>query len=402
MDKKYILSIDPFNSEDSSSPVNDKTKAIFDHNVKLSKYPDKSRLIQDYSHFALKGLLDNDCKFNYITIDGSHLSKEVLLDAKLCFELLEEGGILFFDDYLGGDDSRETNVSYPKIGIDLFLNGYKNNYTILYSGYHLVIQKKSKPVNDIKIFDCFPFFNELDMLKLRLEELKNVVDTFVLVESKYTFNGETKPLYFDLNKDKFTEYNIVHLVIDNTPDTNAWNNEAFQRNFAQSYLLEHITENDVVSLCDLDEIPDPELLRIIKSNGCFVPGYLEMDFYYYNTDWLKKTKWTRASLVSQKELDIWRLEDIRNGKAFIFPIENSGWHFSYFMSPELISQKIKSFSHQEFNKEEFLTIGHIKHCIDQGIDLFNRGENENLVRRTFQKLPKKINILNKTSTSYAS
>lgn len=27
-----------------------------------------------------------------------------------------------------------------------------------------------------KIFDCFLFFNELDMLKMRFEELKDVVD----------------------------------------------------------------------------------------------------------------------------------------------------------------------------------------------------------------------------------
>ncbi|MBW2533223.1 MAG: glycosyl transferase GT17 family protein, partial [Deltaproteobacteria bacterium] len=42
------------------------------------------------------------------------------------------------------------------------------------------------------IYDCFPFFNELDLLKIRLEELRPVVDRFVLVEATRTFGGAVK------------------------------------------------------------------------------------------------------------------------------------------------------------------------------------------------------------------
>lgn len=50
------------------------------------------------------------------------------------------------------------------------------------------------------IYDCFIFFNELDILELRLKELGHVVDKFVLVEANRTFQNGPKPYYFEENK----------------------------------------------------------------------------------------------------------------------------------------------------------------------------------------------------------
>ncbi len=50
------------------------------------------------------------------------------------------------------------------------------------------------------IYDCFLFFNEFKILRLRLQELKDVVDQFVLVESTRTFSNKPKPLFFEQNK----------------------------------------------------------------------------------------------------------------------------------------------------------------------------------------------------------
>ena len=54
-----------------------------------------------------------------------------------------------------------------------------------------------------KIYDCFNFFNELDLLELRMEILKDHVDKFVIVESTVTFSGKNKHLYFEENKNYF-------------------------------------------------------------------------------------------------------------------------------------------------------------------------------------------------------
>lgn len=45
------------------------------------------------------------------------------------------------------------------------------------------------------IYDCFSFFNELDLLEIRLNVLKDVVDRFVLVEAGETHAGKPKPFY---------------------------------------------------------------------------------------------------------------------------------------------------------------------------------------------------------------
>ena len=52
------------------------------------------------------------------------------------------------------------------------------------------------------IIDCFPFFNELDLLEIRLRLLDDIVDKVVLVESTRTFSLNKKKLYYNENKEK--------------------------------------------------------------------------------------------------------------------------------------------------------------------------------------------------------
>ena len=47
------------------------------------------------------------------------------------------------------------------------------------------------------IYDGFMFFNELDILSIRLHTLDPFVEKFILVESTHTHSGRKKPLYFD-------------------------------------------------------------------------------------------------------------------------------------------------------------------------------------------------------------
>ena len=250
-------------------------------------------------------------------------------------------------------------------------------------------------MNKRKIFDCFLFFNELDMLKMRFEELKDVVEIFVLVESRFTFSGQPKPLYFEQNKNRFKDYNVIHIIAEDSNSPSPWLNEHFQRTFPSKYLMENMKFNDLVCLCDLDEIPSPEVLSKIKKGEISAPGYLEMDLYYYNFNWIKKSKWARASIVTLDEIKSFNIGQIRSGQSQIQIIKDSGWHLSYFMSPELIQEKIKSFSHQEFNSAEYLDINNITKAIDSGLDLFKRGEHQDLVPRTTQTLPKNAAVLDK-------
>jgi beta-1,4-mannosyl-glycoprotein beta-1,4-N-acetylglucosaminyltransferase len=248
-------------------------------------------------------------------------------------------------------------------------------------------------VNKRRIFDCFLFNNEIDMLKLRLEELKDVVDIFVLVESKYTFSGKSKPLHFELVKNEFLKYNIQHITLTEPPAEDAWSNEAFQRNAPLEYLKQNMLPDDVALLCDLDEIPNSAAVQDIRNKTIPVPIYFCMDFYYYNFNWIKKTPWVRASAVTLDTLIKYDIEKIRNLQAEISnAAKPGGWHLSYFMSPESIREKIKAFSHQEWNKEQYLNLDSIIAAINSGKDLFSRGDHEDLIPWTGQMLPKNKDI----------
>ena len=71
----------------------------------------------------------------------------------------------------------------------------------------------------MKTYDIFTLNNELDMLELRLNILNDYVDYFVIVEATETFTGVDKPLYYQLNKERFSEFEhkIIHFVIKDTP-----------------------------------------------------------------------------------------------------------------------------------------------------------------------------------------
>ena len=51
----------------------------------------------------------------------------------------------------------------------------------------------------MKIYDCFQFFNEENILDLRLNILDEFVNFFVIVESTTDHQGNTRKLNFDIN-----------------------------------------------------------------------------------------------------------------------------------------------------------------------------------------------------------
>src|SRR5579884_2037055 len=111
---------------------------------------------------------------------------------------------------------------------------------------------------ELMIFDAFLFFDELKILKLRLEELGDVVDRFVLVESTRTFSNRSKPLHFLDNQHLFRKYasKIRHVVVEDMPERyeSAWDVEAFQRN-AILRGIEGAAPDDLIIISDVDEIP---------------------------------------------------------------------------------------------------------------------------------------------------
>ena len=121
----------------------------------------------------------------------------------------------------------------------------------------------------MKIFDCFKFFNELELLELRFMELYDTVDYFVLVEANKTHTGKPKNYIFEENKEKFTQYldKVIHIKIDDMPsysEQDIWTAENFQRNCIMRGLVDYAKNGDKIIISDIDEIPNTD---IIKSLG---------------------------------------------------------------------------------------------------------------------------------------
>jgi beta-1,4-mannosyl-glycoprotein beta-1,4-N-acetylglucosaminyltransferase len=241
-----------------------------------------------------------------------------------------------------------------------------------------------------KIIDCFIFYNELDLLKYRLNVLKDVVDYFVLVEATLSHVGNEKPLYYDQNKEYFKEFadKIIHVIVDDFPfnssninikNNDQWKNEHHQRNcISRGVSRLDVNDQDLFIVADLDEIPDPKVLNKLKITQDKIQAYrFEQDFYYYNLNSKRQEKWYHSKIISheyKKHINI-SFQDIRFLGCPNLP--KGGWHLSYFGSPDFIKNKLENFTHQEYNNKEIINIDHIKKQITTCDDLFNRpGQNK--------------------------
>ena len=240
----------------------------------------------------------------------------------------------------------------------------------------------------MKVIDCFIFYNELQILEFRLDYLYDSVDYFVLVESTVTFAGNPKPLFFNENKHKFSKYNdkIIHIIVTDTPiykslktlkfvkgKCTALEREIFQRNCIDRGLLNiQLKDDDLILISDVDEIPDRNTLSTLNLIESGIHTLLQ-DFYYYNFSCK-----TPSLIVAAKILRYSTYTQLRNPHAIrrstknVSYIEKGGWHLSYFGSSEFISNKIKQFSHQEYNSEEYTNITIIDKKMRENIDLFGR------------------------------
>jgi len=240
----------------------------------------------------------------------------------------------------------------------------------------------------MKIVDGFTFYNEIDLLTYRLNILNDVVDYFVIVESTHTHVGNPKPLFFEENKQKFVQFShkIIHIVVDDFPFKvpnidyqrgEQWINERFQR-FAIKRGLDKISFNDedCLMITDLDEIPDPNVLKSIKDgNKSISVAKIGMDLYYYNlVSKFENFVWTYPIILTYKcfrELGL-NCDQLRfHNCESIYP---AGWHLSYFGNTKFIKNKIEQFAHTELNRSEITKPENIEKSIRESSDVFHRGE----------------------------
>jgi len=293
----------------------------------------------------------------------------------------------------------------------------ENGFSDKRVAWSLRIVRQSSIENDIymKIFDCFIFFNELDLLELRLSVLDECVDYFVIVESAITFQGENKEYLFEKNRSRFAKFekkiihfkvekyeldfanlpyiaapksnddkilNSIYRHIDDCPHFDKqkefwWGNDFYQRECIRRALsVAHPASDDLILLSDVDEIPNPETIIKIKEDmpATSLICLRQHEFcyylnYYHNSDWVGTCCFLYGGF-SDVSLNAIRFCTKRDEGFPSQIVNNGGWHFTSIGSVDAIKKKIKSWGHREFNTGAVLS--GVEYNVRHGYDIFRR------------------------------
>nr|WP_315188412.1 hypothetical protein [uncultured Flavobacterium sp.] len=290
-----------------------------------------------------------------------------------------------------------------------------------------------------KIIDGFTFFNELDLLEIRLKYLYDVVDYFIIVEADSSYNGQSKQMVFADNQERFLPFKdkiiYVPISLQHFGDQKgvAWEREEYQRNAIKQGLSKlYLKDTDLVLISDLDEIPNKDILTTLKNDQksnieikkvykiisllkvfiyllktlfyilinkdihklksqmkliyftvfrkYLAPLNFSMDNYYYYLNYQKKDSlWSGVQCLEAKWLKIFTANELRVFRnSPLRTVIKGGWHFSYLGGKEKIKHKIRNFSHQEYNIPEILSDEYIDFCINNGYSLFDYYKNKKI------------------------
>lgn len=228
------------------------------------------------------------------------------------------------------------------------------------------------------IWDCFQFFNELDLLEIRLHELGDIVDQFVLVEADKTHTGRSKPCSYWEHRDRFWQFQdkITYICVEDMPITKAeieatltsqdrhwieskyqmednWVRERFQRN-AIMRALEHADPEDIIIISDADEIVRASALQEALPNLCEGSNAVEQTLNTYYINWqCTNMPWWGSKIIKRKFLvGETTPSEVRFHTPACKYIYNGGWHFGFLGGTEQIQRKLAAYAHQEFNTPE--------------------------------------------------
>ncbi len=210
----------------------------------------------------------------------------------------------------------------------------------------------------MKIYDIFTFNGEYDVLEIRLNILNDFVDEFIIVEAPTTFSGSPKPLYYELQKERYKKWHnkIKYFVIDenytkeeidlakNSPGTVGeyhWQHEFLQKESIKKALT-NLKDDDICFIGDVDEIWNENALKDLENP---IKIKLEVYSYYLNNKSSEKF-WGLIKcpyyLVRQNCLNVLRRDSAKTEYV-------GGWHFTSMGGYEEVKRKLQdSYSEKDY------------------------------------------------------
>jgi FkbM family methyltransferase len=221
----------------------------------------------------------------------------------------------------------------------------------------------------MKIYDCFPYFNEKELLELRIKLLYNKVDKFIITDANKTHRGTQKEftckktlLDLGLYDEKIE---VIELDLpDYNEEKNAWVRERMQRNAAAKFIVDGV----LAIISDCDEIINPEFVDYYASISTKHPNNIlriplvnlnaRADLRAYD-NYNNPIKSHSSFFCQAHHLKKYTLSDIRESASMyknfveftdIFitedgVIKEAGWHFGWMGGSARHRIKASSFLH---------------------------------------------------------
>tara|TARA_B100000212_G_scaffold342216_1_gene328256 strand:+ start:4657 stop:5655 length:999 start_codon:yes stop_codon:yes gene_type:complete len=256
------------------------------------------------------------------------------------------------------------------------------------------------------LIDSFLFFQELDLLEIRLKYLYPFVDHFIIIEAKQSFKGAPKKFIFEQNRARYKKYldkiiyhkiEDIHFSYEGLIKFLEESNSKTRKNVCKfikkhdyydknnlSFILDtyhreciHIAlekkckDEDIILLSDLDEIPSYRILEKLKKEKKlnFSTVFIQNEFQYFLNNFAK-SDWHGTIASPYKLIKKYSLNELRNNSNKLPKIFNSGYHFTSIGNKKAIINKIESWGHQEFNND--IIKDNLEENIKNGKDIFYR------------------------------
>jgi hypothetical protein len=239
----------------------------------------------------------------------------------------------------------------------------------------------------MKIYDIMPFFNELEVLEIRIKELWDVVDYFVIAESNLSHSGKPKEYIFENNIARFEPYmsKIRHVKVDDMPETDdSWVRERFQRKACQR-ALHDLQPEDIVITSDCDEIARAEIIEMIKEDTNDYDRYiLFIPQFQYRLNYMKFFENSKNANISVTRGRVYIDPQMEREFTFFWNpkppntvmVDHGGWHFTYLGDDNHAITKIQNFAHTETDNPDMIARHNIQWFIDNKYGHHGPGNSE--------------------------
>lgn len=222
-----------------------------------------------------------------------------------------------------------------------------------------------------RIFNLMPFNDEIELLKIHLEEMWDWVDLFVVSEAEVTFTGQPKPLHFEMRRHEFARYadKVRHVVVRQHPPiyNGPWSRDFRQRDLAVTAISGLAAPDDLVLLTDVDEIVDRRALDGFEGDMACLRMAMFRFFLNYRPDAHHFPERPTGAVVRAEMLQRFgssylRFELARHKKGL--QVNSAGWHFTSMCDPARLVAKINSYAHQERGLE-WRDVDHVDRLLSQ-------------------------------------